>query len=336
MNLTSTAAVGYQWYQNGNPYGTLTQTINVANPGSYTVRVTNAAGCQSIPSDATVVTSLPLPNRAIITPNGTLSVCSPGSIALASSVVSGAVEYQWYRDGTAISGATGLTYSASISGTYTVKGKNSSGCYGQAPLVAAVVTVNPLPTITTTGTATSVCNNATSQTTSLAYSASTNSPTSYSIDWNSAANTAGLADQGNTLYSFAAGGGTLSTIAITAGTSAGTYSGTMTITNANSCSNTYTVGVTVNPGFPVSVSIAASANPVCAGTSVTFTATPTNGGATPSYQWKVNGINAGANSPTYTYTPANGDAVTCCAYFQCYLCNRITGYIEHSNNDCQC
>jgi hypothetical protein len=69
--------------------------------------------------------------------------------------------------------------------------------------------------------------------------------------------------------------------------------------------------MTVNPNLPVSVSIAASGNPVCAGTSVTFTATPTNGGAVPSYQWQVNGVNAGANSATYTYTPLTGDQIIC-------------------------
>ncbi len=183
---------------------------------------------------------------------------------------------------------------------------------GTTTLIAAVVTINPLPTITTTGTTTAVCFNAASQTTLLNYSASTNSPTSYSIDWNNAANTAGLADQGNTLYSFAAGGGTLSTIAITGGTLPGTYSGTLTVTNVNSCSSTYPVSVTVNTSLTVNVTIAA--NPlgaICAGTSVTFTSTPTNGGTTPTYQW-YNGATpiAGATSATYTSTTlANGDAI---------------------------
>ena len=69
--------------------------------------------------------------------------------------------------------------------------------------------------------------------------------------------------------------------------------------------------VTVNPGDSVKVSITASANTICAGTPVTFTATPTNPGLTPVYSWQVNGGNVGTNSTTYTYTPVNGDVVKC-------------------------
>ncbi|MRS05607.1 hypothetical protein EG832_20685, partial [bacterium] len=68
--------------------------------------------------------------------------------------------------------------------------------------------------------------------------------------------------------------------------------------------------MTVDPLLPVSVSISVSANPICAGSSVTFTASPTNGGTTPSYQWRINGIDQGINNPTFNYTPAEGDNVT--------------------------
>lgn len=67
----------------------------------------------------------------------------------------------------------------------------------------------------------------------------------------------------------------------------------------------------VIPANPVSISISASANQICAGTSVTYTATVINGGTIPYYQWIVNSINIGTNSSTFTYIPSNGDQVVC-------------------------
>jgi len=69
--------------------------------------------------------------------------------------------------------------------------------------------------------------------------------------------------------------------------------------------------ITTTSNLPVSVSIQASALSVPFGSDITFTATPTNGGTNPSYQWKVNGNNAGTNSSTFTYTPSNQDVVSC-------------------------
>ncbi|MFZ4523456.1 MAG: T9SS type A sorting domain-containing protein [Bacteroidales bacterium] len=72
-----------------------------------------------------------------------------------------------------------------------------------------------------------------------------------------------------------------------------------------------TLAMTVNPTLPVSVSIVADNNPVTGGTPATFTAFGINGGTNPFYQWRVNGVNVGANSTQYSYVPLNGDMVTC-------------------------
>jgi gliding motility-associated-like protein len=72
------------------------------------------------------------------------------------------------------------------------------------------------------------------------------------------------------------------------------------------------LSINVLPPVAPSLSIAASANNVCAGTPVTFTATPVNSGPAPVFQWQVNGSNAGANSATFTSsTLAGGDVVSC-------------------------
>ena len=71
---------------------------------------------------------------------------------------------------------------------------------------------------------------------------------------------------------------------------------------------TFSIVSSVTP----SVTITASANPICAGQSVTFTATPTNGGTNPTYQWQLNGVNIpGATGSTYTTTTLNnGDQIS--------------------------
>lgn len=79
---------------------------------------------------------------------------------------------------------------------------------------------------------------------------------------------------------------------------------------ATSNAITITVNSAVTPA--VSIALTSGTNPTTSGSSVTFTATPANGGSTPSYQWKVNSTNVGTNSASYTTTALiNGDVVSC-------------------------
>jgi len=87
-----------------------------------------------------------------------------------------------------------------------------------------------------------------------------------------------------------------------------------TITNGT-CTSTADVALTINASVAPSVTtaITTGTNPTCSGSSVTFTATPTNGG-TPTYQWTKNGTDiSGATSVTYTGVAdtdfVNGDLI---------------------------
>ncbi|MDD3666486.1 MAG: hypothetical protein PHQ65_14570, partial [Bacteroidales bacterium] len=71
------------------------------------------------------------------------------------------------------------------------------------------------------------------------------------------------------------------------------------------------ITLTVNPPVAVSIAIVASATTLCEGETVTFTASPVNGGTEPHYQWLVNGVNAGTDDPSFAYEPSNSDVVTC-------------------------
>jgi hypothetical protein len=122
-----------------------------------------------------------------------------------------------------------------------------------------------------------------------------------------------------TYYQWKVNGSTVGTNTATYTTSALASGNTVSVvmtSNASPCltsspATSNTITMTVNPSLPASVSIGASATTICSGTSVTFTATPTNGGTTPSYQWKVNGSTIGTNSATYiTSALANGNVVS--------------------------
>ncbi|NOU45622.1 MAG: T9SS type A sorting domain-containing protein [Bacteroidales bacterium] len=71
-----------------------------------------------------------------------------------------------------------------------------------------------------------------------------------------------------------------------------------------------TIQFSVTDALEVIVSITEDKNDVCAGEIITFTASTTNGGNQPTYNWYVNETNVGDNSATFAYAPENGDIVS--------------------------
>jgi hypothetical protein len=80
--------------------------------------------------------------------------------------------------------------------------------------------------------------------------------------------------------------------------------------NDSSNSINYLVQRAATVPAAVSIAVTTGTNPGCPGQTLTFTATPVNGGTAPTYQWKVNGNPVGTNSPTYTAVFNNNDVVT--------------------------
>ncbi|NOU17155.1 MAG: T9SS type A sorting domain-containing protein [Bacteroidales bacterium] len=121
-------------------------------------------------------------------------------------------------------------------GTLMVR-KSSAGCVSGSYNIS--VTVNAKPTITL-GTMPSVCFGIT--TANLPYSTTTGTPNTYSIDFDVAANNAGISDVANTSLP-----SSQIPISLPNNITAGTYNGVLQVSNANGCtSNAYNISVTIN------------------------------------------------------------------------------------------
>ncbi len=122
---------------------------------------------------------------------------------------------------------------------------NSSFCSGIST-TGSSVTILPSPTLTSSGSVAPVCTSTSGQITTLSYTATSNSPISYQLDWNAAANAAGLIDGTLTPFSFVVTGGTIN-IPVAANVVPGVYSGTLNYSNSNGCSGTQVVSLTITP-----------------------------------------------------------------------------------------
>jgi len=150
-SVTAPSGGSYIWSNGAISRVTTTRALTVDSSGSYSVIVTNAAGCSSATSSPVVVTVNTAPAATTISATGATSFCIGGSVTL-SAVAVGSASYQWFINNGAIAGATNSTYDASASGTYTVK-LNNGTCTGPASngiAVTAAVAPNA-PTIALSG-----------------------------------------------------------------------------------------------------------------------------------------------------------------------------------------
>ena len=141
--------------------------------GTYTRNMSAANGC-----DSTITLNLSVTTvTATATASGATTVCQGNSVTINANTGSG-LTYQWKRNGTNINGATNATLSASTSGSYTVA-VTESGCSAVSSAVTVTINNNPSVSISPNpGTSITLGNtvtlNATAGLSSYSWSPSTN------------------------------------------------------------------------------------------------------------------------------------------------------------------
>ena len=305
----SVPGVNYQLYNGGVAVGAAMPGTGggldfglTTTAGAYTVEATNAlTGCSADMTGSATVAINPLPAVHSVTGGG--GYCTGGTgvhIGLDGSETG--ITYRLSYGGTIVGSAVSGTGSSVDLGDYTGVGSYSvsalntaTGCTSNMSGVANVAIVAPPTAYSITGGG-NYC------------------ATGLGVHVGLASSDAGVNYQlfkGTTPIGIPEPG-TGSSIDFGLELAPGSY--TITAANPTTGCNSNMTGATVVNVIPVvlpHVTLASSTggSTVCTGTNVTFTASPINGGSAPTYQWFINGVNAGIGS-TYAYLPNNGDVVT--------------------------
>ncbi len=268
----------YQWQLGGaNIPGATLVNYTATNPGNYSVIVTNSNGCSSTSTMSTVSINQ---NPAVVVsgPNAFCAGFNTTLLTAGSTPGSGTIStYQWYLNGTALSGAISDQYTTNLPGNYSVQITNSNNCATTSANYVVSVNANPVANITGNN---SFCDKA-----NTILSAATSSSGSGIIN--------GFQWLLNGVNIPGALGSTYTA------TAAGNYS--VIVSNTNTCSNTSAVfAVTINANPQAQLN---GATEICRGNSSLLNTTGTfaGSGTISSYQWLLNGATlTSGNNPSFS------------------------------------
>lgn len=302
----------YQWTINGIPAGNniavLKATVQANDKIACFVSRSNGcepnAGSTSSPVTVQIVNPAAQPAITITADNTVLCDCTPVSFLASIVNPDNAPQYQWKINGNATS-FTGNTLTGNnfkdgdmISCVYT----GNASCVAGGSIESNTITLKKAavanPTISIATPTATVCPGTPVTITASTQNAGLNPVYQWKVNGVNAGNgsnplvLASLADHDK----------------ITCSIQTDPLFNCTQATNAVSNTIEILISSQANP----TVSIAAASPTVCAGTTAAFTATALNAGGNPSYQWKINGLNAGNNSSNFSSSSIqNGDVVSC-------------------------
>lgn len=291
INATGTGVGNINWYSDALGQIVLQTSAGINSTYITPVLTQNTVfyvgeGIGGCPGSLTAVQVTVNP-QPIAPSASSVQVCQGNSAILTAAGAGGFLNWYNVPNGGTLLGS-GSTYNAGAlaAGTYTFYVSEDNGTCS-SDRTAVNVVVNSLPSAPTSSPV-SVCEG---------NSATLSGTAAGTIQW--------FADAG--LTNMIGTGSTYITLPVSINT---TYY--LTQTDLNGCqSSSASVLVTVNPNVVPSMSITASANTICAGTLVNFNSSSVNGGATPVYEWYVNGIAQSNNSANFSSsTLVNGDVIS--------------------------
>ncbi len=253
---------------------------NGISAGTATISYSLSTGCHT-----TSIVTVYLSPSAI---SGSSSVCSGAMISLSDAVAGGS----WSSSNSNVSiGSTSGSVTGMAVGTSTISYVLGTGC-----MVAKTFTVDPLPLIHTVTGGGSYCAGDTGVHIKL-----NTSDVGVSYQLYNGATPVGTTKPGI--------GAILDLGLVTA---AGTY--TVVATNPSTTCSSDMAGsaiVSITPVVVPAITLSKTTpDTICAGTTVSFLATPVNEGLSPVYKWYVNGILKGATGTMYSYKLMSTDVVS--------------------------
>ena len=289
--LTANAVAGNSliWYSqpNGGTGSSTAPTPSTTNTGTTSWYVAQLTGqnCEGPRTTINVQVNAAPAAPTVISP---VNYCQNDIPSPLIATVDAGNSLSWYTQSTGGTGSsaaiTPTTTSAGSAAYYVSQVSALNSCESERVVINVNVTSTPsMPVVTTPIT---YCQNA---------SAAVLTATGTGLQW----------------FTVQTGGSALGGAPTPSTSSAGSISYFVSQTVGGCASMRAEIDVIVNPSVVPAVSVSASSTSACSGGSITFSATPTDGGTSPTYQWYLNSNPvSGQTSSTYVYsTPVSGDAI---------------------------